>query len=246
MEKALVGVVEDELIIADNIIDSLRSLGYDTVGPAMNFTEGLEMLEKDQPDILLLDIILSGSKDGIDLAWKIREDYNIPFIFLTSHADKATVDRAKQVDPPAYLVKPFNKDELYSAIEIAMFNHVNHGRANNANQHISEQSDYLINNSLFIKDKDCFHKIRFDDILFLKNDHVYIHVQTVEKSYLVRSNMSEYLKKLPAQFFRVHRSFAINTHHLDAIDGEHVVIREHRLPITRNYKRELLSKIAIG
>lgn len=246
MEKVLVGVVEDELIIADNIIDSLKSLGYSTVGPAMNFTEGLEMLEKDQPDILLLDIILSGSKNGIDLAWNIREDYNIPFIFLTSHADKATVDKAKQVDPPAYLVKPFNKDELYSAIEIAMFNHANRNRVSDQNQLTSKRPDYLINNSLFIKDKDCFHKIKFDDILFLKNDHVYIHVQTLDKSYLVRSNMSEYLNKLPSQFFRVHRSYAINVHHLDAIDGEYVVIKDHRIPITRNYKRELLSKIAIG
>ena len=122
MNKVKVGVVEDELIIAYNIIDALEELGYSSVGPVTNFTEGIELIKNEQPDILLLDIILSGNKDGIDLAWHIKENYNIPFIFLTSHADKSTVDRAKLVDPPAYLVKPFNKDELYSAIEIALFN----------------------------------------------------------------------------------------------------------------------------
>lgn len=245
MEKIVVGIVEDELIIADNIADSLDSLGYNVAGPAVNFTDGLEMLENEKPDIVLLDIILSGKKDGVDLAWKIREEYDLPFIFLTSHADRATVNRAKQAEPHAYLVKPFNKEELYSAIEIAMFNFSNHQRVEQAEE-VPQQSGYLIKNSLFIKDKDSFNKIEFDDVLYLENDHVYINVVTTNKTYLVRSNMSEYLGKFPSNFFRVHRGYAINVEHLEQIEGDTVIIKGHKIPISKNYKSELLSKIPLG
>jgi two-component system, LytTR family, response regulator LytT len=246
MKKVVVGVVEDEIIIADGIIDALQSLGYDTVGPAMNYSEALVMLEEDKPDILLLDIILSGKKDGIDLAWKIKEEYKMPFIFLTAHADKATVERAKQVDPPSYLVKPFNSDELYSAIEIALFNYSNKVVYNDLEQTRSAQENYLIDNSLFIKIDSSFKKIEFSKILYLKNDHVYINVVTADKTYLVRSNMSQYLSKFPANFFRVHRSYAINTEHLTSIGNTSVMIGDAEIPIASNYKQELLNKVNLG
>ena len=246
MKKVVVGVVEDEIIIADGIIDSLQSLGYDTVGPAMNYSEGIAMLDNDKPDILLLDIILSGRKDGIDLAWKIKEEYNMPFVFLTAHADKATVERAKQVDPPAYLVKPFNSDELYSAIEIALFNYSGSVRSEEKMDKPETRANYLLDNSLFIKVDSSFQKIEFSEILYLQNDHVYINVVTKEKTYLVRSNMAEYLSKFPANFFRVHRSYAINTDHLDSISNTFVMIGNQEIPISSNYKQELMAKIKVG
>ncbi|MGB0430024.1 MAG: response regulator, partial [Bacteroidia bacterium] len=123
MAKVKILVVEDEIVIADNICDSLDELGYEVCEPAINYTEAVELLEAEKPDIAILDIQLAGSKDGIDLAWKIKEDYDIPFIFLTSNADPRTVDRAKKLTPPAYLIKPFVKDDLYTSIELALYNH---------------------------------------------------------------------------------------------------------------------------
>ncbi|MCB9360782.1 MAG: response regulator [Flavobacteriales bacterium] len=247
MKKITVGVVEDEVIIANSIISSLEFLGYNTVGPALNYTQGLEMLANDKPDIILLDIILSGNKNGIDLAWEIRERFNVPFIFLTSHADKATIDKAKQVSPPAYLVKPFNKDELYSAIEIALYNFNNHEKNINSSKEIdSKSANYLMNDSLFIKHKGSYQKIPFVDIVYLKNDNIYIEINTTQGVYLVRSNMNEYLQKLPDNFIRIHRSYAINATYLERINNETVFINQEELPISRNYKEELLSKINIG
>ena len=84
MEKKKVLVVEDEIIIADNICDSLIDLGYEVTEPAINYTEAILIIEKEKPDIAILDIHLSGKKTGIDIAKKINENYNFPFIFLTS------------------------------------------------------------------------------------------------------------------------------------------------------------------
>src|SRR4051812_22124930 len=103
MANIKVGIVEDEMIIAEGIVQALEQLGYEPTEPATSYTDALEMIEAERPDILLVDIQLSGKKDGIDLAWKIKEDYNIPFIFLTASSDPATVERAKLICPPAYL-----------------------------------------------------------------------------------------------------------------------------------------------
>src|ERR1700761_2961087 len=101
MSKVKVGIVEDEMIIALGIINIVQELGYDTTGPANNYTQAMEMIAADKPDILLLDIQLSGHKDGIDVAAAVRKGYEIPIIFLTANADTATVERAKAVAPDA-------------------------------------------------------------------------------------------------------------------------------------------------
>ena len=247
MEKIKVGVVEDEIIIANNILSSLKQLGYDTIGPALSFTQAVELFEETPPDIILLDIILAGNKDGIDLAWKIKQDFQIPFIFLTSHADKSTIERAKQVDPPSYLVKPFNKDELYCAIEIALFNFSKNKRIDDLpSDYNKEESNFIMKDSLFVKHKGKFQKVPYSEILFLKNDNIYIEITTVKDTFLVRSNMNEYLQKFPSNFIRVHRSYAVNCDYLEAISNDEITIGEHNIPLSRNYKDELLAKINIG
>ena len=157
MSKLKVLVVEDEIIIADNICDVLEDLGYEVTEPAINYTEALVLIEQEKPDIAILDIQLSGRKTGIDIAKQIREKYNFPFIFLTSNSDKMTIDEAKEVMPPAFLIKPFTKEELYSAIEITLSNFEK--KAINEKELLSEKF-------LFIKIKGVYTKIIQKDILY--------------------------------------------------------------------------------
>ncbi len=239
MSKIKIAVVEDEIIIADSICNSLTELGYEALEPAINYSEALKTIEKEKPDIAILDIQLSGKKDGIDLAWKIKEDYDIPFIFLTSNADKLTVDRAKRVSPPAYLVKPFNKDELYTSIEIAIFNH---GKVNK-----EEMNSAIIRDALFVKQDTAFQKVYFNDITFITSDHVYLEIHSVQKqSILVRDSLNEYIKKLDENFFRVHRSFIVNLNHLQSIETNSIIVAGKEIPIGKNYRNELLNKVNLG
>lgn len=116
--KAL--IVEDEVIIAEDIKQTLISLDYEVVGIATKYTRALAFLENETIDVVLVDIMLGGSKNGIDLAHEIKDRFKIPFIFLTSHADAATVKKAKETQPNAYLLKPFSKDDLFTTLEIAL------------------------------------------------------------------------------------------------------------------------------
>jgi len=118
-------IVEDEPLIAEDIQGYLEESGFGVVGIAYNGTIALELLATTRPDALLLDINLGSSPDGIELAGIIRQKYQLPFVFLTSHADKGTLERAKQTFPAGYLLKPFDGSDLMIALEIALFNHFN-------------------------------------------------------------------------------------------------------------------------
>ena len=122
MKKTKILVVEDEILIADNICKTLKNLGYETLEPAINYTEAMLTIKKEQPDFAILDINLSGKKTGIHIAQQIRSLYNFPFVFLTANSDLATLNLAKEVLPNGYLIKPFSKEELFTSIEIALHN----------------------------------------------------------------------------------------------------------------------------
>lgn len=123
MERIKVGIVEDEMIIADTICLALQTLNYDYCKPARSFEKAIQMIESEKPDIVLLDINLNAKLDGIDLGHRINANYFIPIIYLTANSDKATIERCKATLPNAFLIKPFSNEELFSAIEIALFSH---------------------------------------------------------------------------------------------------------------------------
>jgi two-component system, cell cycle sensor histidine kinase and response regulator CckA len=116
-------IVEDERLVARDIADSLTRMGYDVTGTVASAQECLESARSRRPDLVLMDIHLEGDVDGITAAQTLRDDYDIPVIFLSAYADDGTVSRAKRAAPLGYLLKPFRKSELKSAVEVGLFKH---------------------------------------------------------------------------------------------------------------------------
>ncbi len=116
-------IVEDEPIIATDIEVTLTGDDYFVVGIAYSSTKALDLLHRFRPDIVLLDISIKGDKNGIDIAAIINDKYKVPFIYITSFADKETLDRAKATFPSGYIVKPFKDRDIISAIEMAVYRH---------------------------------------------------------------------------------------------------------------------------
>lgn len=142
-----VGVIEDEMIIAESICLALRKLGYRVAGPSLHYHDACEMIEQELPDVLLVDINLNDYKDGVDLAQFVNQHYEIPIIFLSANADEQTIERCKAVQPKSFLVKPFKQQDLYTTIEVVMFNHRSHLNSISSNEmKISRKicNDYLI------------------------------------------------------------------------------------------------------
>ncbi|MFA6225819.1 MAG: response regulator [Methanoregula sp.] len=126
MKKNLIMVVEDEVIVAEDLRLRLSAMGYDVPETIGSSEEALSRVEELSPDLILMDIVLEGSAmDGIETARAILSRIEVPIIFVTAFADDVTLDRAKTANPFAYILKPFNERELYSAIELALFKHRN-------------------------------------------------------------------------------------------------------------------------
>jgi PAS domain S-box-containing protein len=123
MSETSIFIVEDELIEAEDIRQTLHAQGYSVTGIARTGESVLESLKEHHPDLVLMDIHLAGRMDGVDTAEQIRLLYNIPVIFLTSHADETTLCRAKVTEPYGYVLKPFDERELHSAIEMGLYKH---------------------------------------------------------------------------------------------------------------------------
>jgi PAS domain S-box-containing protein len=120
MSKTKILVVEDEAIVAEDITKTLKDLGYAVPSVVASGNRVIEQVKADQPDLVLMDILLKGEMDGVQAADIIRQRFKIPVVYLTSHADTMTLDRAKDTDPFGYLLKPFGDRELQSTIEMAL------------------------------------------------------------------------------------------------------------------------------
>lgn len=118
--KANIMVVEDQFLIAEDLSRSLKKLGYNVVAVCQSAAEAVEQAGKLQPDITLMDIRLKGDVDGIQAAAILKERFNIPVVFLTAHSDEATLERAGDVEPLGYLLKPFEERQLYTTLEMAL------------------------------------------------------------------------------------------------------------------------------
>lgn len=122
MKEIQVLIVEDEPVIAENIAWHLNTNGFNVCGIAYNAEEANFFLESTSPDAIVLDINLQGERSGLDIATLVNNNYAIPFVLLTSYADKDIIESAKKVKPWGYIVKPFNEATLVATLQIAISN----------------------------------------------------------------------------------------------------------------------------
>ena len=123
MASTKILVVEDEVIVAKTIISQLNQLGYMVTDTASSGAMAIAKVTETQPDLILMDIVLKGTMDGVTAAAQIRELVDIPIIYLTAYADDSTLQRVKATHPFGYIVKPFTADDLRVAVEIGLFKH---------------------------------------------------------------------------------------------------------------------------
>lgn len=223
-----IGIVEDEVLIADSLARNLSKHGYTVIPFAINYDEAIEMIDTQSPDLIILDINLEEEKSGIHVAKYIREKGNTPFIYLTSHLDTKTLDFAKETSPSGYLTKPFHFESLYTTIEVALHNHK------------KERKDETI----VLQTGSIKEKVAVQDILYIKADHVYVEVYLKERTLLVRNSLKNLLEELPKkQFFQVHRSYAVNIDHVVSFGAGIVFLCEIEIPVSRTYQQDLLARL---
>lgn len=214
--KIKIFIAEDDVFISEQLKEILLSLGYEVTGIGFNTESSVRILRENPPDMAILDIKMHSSDQGFEIASYINDHFDIPYIFLTSFSDHATVFAAIDLNPSAYLLKPFNSGDIFSALEVVKRN-------------FKSRPPEVI-----IRDGRASIRLSVDEILWVKSDDKYVEIQTTTKRYTQRSSISEFLESIEhAGLTRVHRSYAINVAKVNVIKTNTVVIAGMEIPVSR-------------
>lgn len=248
-DQVKIMIVEDETIVALDLSMRLQKESYEVVGIAASSDDAIALFTEQKPDLVLMDINIKGKKDGIETAAALKKIQEVPLIFLTAFSQSEYVNRAKTVNPSAYLVKPFNNDSLHTSIQIAIHNFAVPGKRTDAQPAAAEVKEdsgketlLFFNNYFFVKHNYRFNKFSIDDLLYAESDNNYIRLVTTSKKIALRISLQYLAEKFnhPA-LVRVHRGFIVNIKNIDSFNEEEILIGQHQIPIGRNYKDDFLK-----
>jgi two-component system, LytTR family, response regulator LytT len=246
MKKTSILIVEDEVIIARDLAQTLTKLGYTVAGHCVKGEDVVEMVEDKMPDIILMDIMLKGNMTGIDAAKEIRKKFQIPVVYLTAYSDEDSIGRANTSGPSGYLVKPFKANDLRATIETALYRFNEELKLRKQN----EMLYHLVQNKeskdiLFVKSSFQLVKVIMKDILYVEALKDYVTLHTISGKYIIRSTMKSIQEKLPSEYFvRVHRSFIVRIDKIISIDHTKVILEYNKdVPVGGLYKEEFLKRI---
>lgn len=121
MTHATILIVEDDIIIATLLQSRLTKLGFSVAHISSTGEDAIKKATELKPDLVLMDIRLKGEIDGIQATEAIHENEDVPVVYITSHSDENTLERAKKTKPAGYIIKPFTDDSLRTTIEIALY-----------------------------------------------------------------------------------------------------------------------------
>lgn len=246
MDKVQIMIVEDDMIIAADIMMQLSQLGYEVTGIFPRGEDALKQLEATKPDIVLMDINLKGKMDGIEVGQAIYDRYALPLIYLTANADDATFHRAKATKPFAFISKPFKRSDLERTLALVI------SRLDEKAQETAAASDnnetYLLDDRIFVKQRDRMVKIYIRDILYAEADRNYCKIYTTDKEYLLSIPLGIFEERLQAkEFLRVHRSYVVNVPKIDELsdNGSFVIIGKSNIPVSKSYQDELMNRLKL-
>lgn len=232
------------MLIAADISMQLTKLGYDVIGINTRGKDALNTIEDNRPDIILMDIVLTGKMNGIEAAQIILEKHQIPVIFLTSNSDDATFQQASSAKPYAFISKPFQKSNLERTLKLTLQRiavEMESAPIPESTDHVSAMEDRL-----FIRYKDQMVKVLLTEILYAEADRNYCKIHTEKQSYLLSVPLRNIESQLPTgNFFRVHRSYVVNLKKIDAINEHHeyLTVQSHQVPVSRRLKEEVVKRL---
>ncbi|OIP00295.1 MAG: hypothetical protein AUJ97_07935 [Bacteroidetes bacterium CG2_30_32_10] len=247
MSKPKILIVEDESIVAKDIQNSLKKMGYIVPVVVSSGEKALNEIEESRPDLILMDIMLKGDMTGIDVANVIKEKFSIPVVFLTAYADDNTLNKAKISEPYGYIIKPFKEKELQTTIEMAIYKHERDSmvkRERDLYHSIIENKESK--DSIFVRADYRLNKVNFADIFFVEALKDYVVINTSDNIYTTHTTMKEMIRILPPKdFVRVHRSFIVRMDKIFSIKYPDLVIEGKMkvVPIGGLYRKELYGRL---
>jgi DNA-binding LytR/AlgR family response regulator len=246
MDNVHVLILEDNPAEANALVSVLTANNYTIVGVASTAAAALTLFYQQKVDVVIIDIFLGGSPEGISFAETINIVPNAakPFVFLTNSNDRSIFERARLTHPFSYLIKPFNELEILYAIEMA----VEKFYAQTGVFSSSEADTVVGGNYLFIKKKDALKKVETASIVYIEVDQHYCNIVTEQEKFLILMSLAKIIELLDAKkFIRTHRNYLVNTEKItEIIPADNLVLLKgnHQAPLSDKYK-EIIHRFVV-
>lgn len=217
-------IVEDEILIANYIKNSIELVNFKCIGIAKSYDETILFLHKQNDiDLILLDISLFGDKTGIDIAKILNDKYKIPFVYLTSFSDQNTVENIKETFPLGYLSKPINKINMLTNLQIICSNLI------------------VKSNDFSFTIGSVKHVINLNDLLYVRSDHVYLEIVLVNEQLLLRSSLKNILEIFSENYLQqVNRSVAVNPNYIVKVNKKSVELPNQTFKLSSNFRSNFI------
>ncbi|MCB0640674.1 MAG: DNA-binding response regulator [Phaeodactylibacter sp.] len=225
-------IVEDEVLIAETIKWYLEEQGHHVQDICISYEEAESLIERESPDLVILDIRLYGERSGIDFAEFLQQQpQKVPFIYLTWQNDRRIFQLALATTPYGYLAKPIQKDSLWTTVETAY-------------RLYQEGEDAPLELTIFDGQKN--YRIREKDILYIKSDHVYANLYMNDgRKIITRKPLSQLAEEAQSpHLFHCHRSYIVNTQQISGWDNDSVTLSNGEvIPVSRSKRQQLLERL---
>ncbi|MCH4822810.1 response regulator transcription factor [Gramella lutea] len=223
-------IVENDIPMAAKLSLQLNRLGYKITGIFSRSKDALYFLEREVPDLILLDDKLKGKLNGLN-----GNQPSSPIIYF----NKSSAEAIESLIPRSVKQKKgLLKKELKNSLK----------KIRKTSQRVlfDKNKHYILKDRIFIKHRDRMLKISLDDIQYIEADRNYCKVYSENKNYLLVTTLKEVEEKLiDRRFLRIHRSYIVNISHIDEIGGNYVVIFGHSLPLSKNMRQELFNHLQV-
>ncbi len=241
-------IVEDEFLVAADIEESLISLGYTVQNCVATGLGAIAEVEKNLPDIILMDIVLKGEMNGIEAATLINKKHNVPIIYLTANADIGTVEKAKISLPYGYIIKPFTEKELHTNIEIARFKFENDIKSKIESDQFNKffELGKQDKQQLIVDSDSGLEKISIPDVYYIEQDGDTCQIHMLNDSVAVKRFLADLEPRFPADVFvRVSKDHLVNTKKIFMAKFPEIIIADKMSVITveEEFRKLLESKI---
>lgn len=240
MEALNILIIEDEMLGALNCRHILEDAGHRVTGIVRNLPEAKSSLARSLPDFALVDIRL-GNEDGIEVISELLKIHTMPFLYLTAHSERQTLERALQTYPAGYLLKPFEKRDLLVQLEVCWMNHNVQSRPGKGENDTS---------FVFLPVNKGYDRVEKNDILFAEADGSYVRLYTAGEvsPRLLTMNLG-YLSGFLTDdnFYRISRSLLINLDHLKRMEKSAIYLNSYSGPISipESGRKELMRRLTV-
>lgn len=221
-------VVDDDVLITETLKDHLNKLGYEQIKMVHNKEDAFAIIPFWKPHIALLDIRMEQKYDGLEIGDRFRNEFNIPFMYVTAHADMETTNRILNTKPDGYITKPIRINELMVNLSMVV-------------ERFKGEKGVI---NLAVKNGYETEYISLDELIYLKADGNYVELCLQSRKVVIRNSLENIISELNNdQILRIHRSYAVNKTKIKKLSSTEVITEKLSLPISRSFAQEVKNKL---